>query len=441
MGLVGLAVAFGAAVFSTVAAESGQAMAAVVLASAALLLAATVGLIAVPPLLKRVAARRVGEALNYDMTKEGTIYLLLTVAIGIAALNTGNNLLFIIVSAMLAAVLVSGIASALVVLGLELDVLLPEQLFAGSAAIGRIVLQNRNRLVPAISVSVVPPHKRKRRARLGFQKSSFRFPPKARPGKEWFLWPDLSVRWVQPVQPQADIFTGAIYFPFIGARRSASAELQLNFPRRGLYSQEAFGLSTRFPFSFLRKTRTVSLHREIVVYPSVEPTDEFFEMLPLITGEFESYVRGRGFELYRIRDYTQEDPARYVDWKATARTGDLKVREFSREDERKLRLIFDNPAPGDVADAAYENGVALAASLAWHFSEEAAELTFLAPEYPASSDLYGFLRYLALVKPAPGRPLLEQLPLSDDYNIVVTARTRGSIPTPLWNNAYFVFMR
>ena len=41
-----------------------------------------------------------------------------------------------------------------------------------------------------------------------------------------------------------------------------------------------------------------------------------------------------------------EDSARHVDWKATARTGTLKVREFSREDERKLRIVFDNSAPG-----------------------------------------------------------------------------------------------
>ncbi len=65
----------------------------------------------------------------------------------------------------------------------------------------------------------------------------------------------------------------------------------------------------------------------------------------MITGEVESFVRGRGYDLYRIREYMPEDSARHVDWKATAKSGSLKVREFSREDERKLRLVFDNPAP------------------------------------------------------------------------------------------------
>ena len=96
----------------------------------------------------------------------------------------------------------------------------------------------------------------------------------------------------------------------------------------------------------------------------MEPTDEFFEVLPLITGEFETFARGRGDDLYRIREYMPEDSARHVDWKATAKSGSLKVREFSREDERKVRLVFDNPSPGTVSEQAYENAVTLAASLA-----------------------------------------------------------------------------
>ena len=66
----------------------------------------------------------------------------------------------------------------------------------------------------------------------------------------------------------------------------------------------------------------------------------------MITGELETNQRGRGSDLYRIRDYEPEDSARHVDWKATAKSGELKVREYTREDERRLCIIFDNPAPG-----------------------------------------------------------------------------------------------
>lgn len=438
--LFGLALAFASALLSTVATENGNVVAAIILASAALILAVVVGVTVVPYLAKRVAIRRVRDALNYEVTKEGTIYLILTLVVGIAALNTGNNLLFIVVSAMLAAVLVSGIASAIVLLGLELDVNVPEHLFAGSAALARLVLRNRNRLVPALSVSVVPPKYKKPKKHIKVQRSSFRFPPKSKAGEEWFLWPDLAVRWTTDPLPPSDVFRGSVYFAYIPARQTAQTSVELRFPRRGSYVQSGFGLQTKFPFSFLNKTRTITMKREVVVYPSVEATDEFFEMLPLITGEFESYVRGRGYDLYRIRDYAAEDDARHVDWKATARTGDLKVREFTREDERKLRIVFDNPVPGAISSESYERGVELVASLAWHFAGEATELSFTANGYAGSADVYEFLRYTALVQPTAESSVLDGLELTDDYNIVVTARKRGSIPTPLWNCSYFVFL-
>jgi len=67
------------------------------------------------------------------------------------------------------------------------------------------------------------------------------------------------------------------------------------------------------------------------------------EVLPMITGELETNQRGRGSDLYRIRDYEPEDSARHVDWKATAKSGELKVREYTREDERRVCIVFDNP--------------------------------------------------------------------------------------------------
>jgi len=90
----------------------------------------------------------------------------------------------------------------------------------------------------------------------------------------------------------------------------------------------------------------VVLQREVLVYPPVEAPDEMFEILPLVRGEWKVFVQGRGSDLYRIREYLPEDSARHVDWKATAKSGSLKVREFSREDERKLSIVFDNPPAG-----------------------------------------------------------------------------------------------
>jgi len=438
LALVGLALAFGAALFSTVSRESGNLVATLVLASAALLLAVTVGLTTVPYLARRVVAARLRDAIAYDVTRVGIVYCLLVVLIGVAALNTGNNLLYIIAAAMLAAILVSGVASAAVLSELELDVRLPEHLFAGRPAMGRMVLHNPRKWLPSLSVSVEPPP-RESKQRWRWTPAWFGIPPWRATERQWLRIPDRKLRRVRESASER-ILDGSVYFPYVPAGSDVSADLQLRFERRGRYQQDSFGLSTRFPFAFLRKTRRLAMAREIIVYPRVEPTDELLEILPLITGEWESFVRGRGNDLYRIREYLPEDSARHVDWKATAKSGSLKVREFSREDERKLRIIFDQPGKGVVSENQYERALAMAASLSWHFCQEDAEVSFRAQGYDGSPDVYRFLAYLAVAEAGAQRSLIDDVQPSDDYNIILTSRAKGSIPTALWACSYFIFM-
>ena len=440
LAIVGLILAFAAALFSTVSRESGNLWATLILASAALLLAVIVGLTTVPYLARRVEAARIRDALDYDVTRIGVVYVIVVLLIGIAALNTGNNLLYIVVAAMLAAILVSGFASALVLRDLELDVHLPEHVFAARPTLGRIVVRNPRRWLPSFSVSVVS-FKRKKTARhWRWAPSTLAFPPGRHPGEEWIRLPDRKLSREATPALAPNVFDGAAHFPYVPAHGEVRADLELRFDHRGRYQQESFGLATRFPFAFLTKTRRIPLQREVIVYPRVEPADEFFEVLPMITGEFETFVRGRGYDLYRIREYMPEDSARHVDWKATAKSGSLKVREFSREDERKLRIVFDNPAREVVSGKAYEGAVELAASLSWHFAGENTEVSFVAQGYGGAPDVYGFLAYLAVVEPQPLPSVIDQLQPSDDYNIILTARPRGSIPTALWACSYFVFI-
>jgi uncharacterized protein (DUF58 family) len=439
--VAGLAVAFLAAVYSTVFREQGNLLGVAIAASAALLIAGVVALTAVPYLARRVALERMRQVFDYDLTREGIVYLVVALVIGVAALNTGNNLLFIVLAAMLAAVVASGVASAGVLRGVELEVSLPAQIFAGSPVSGRLTLSNTRRSSPSFSVSVVPPRQKKKgKKHWQWQRSAFGFPFQRPPEKQWFRLQDWDVSRVEDESLQSGILRAPVYFPYLPARSSETAEIELHFRRRGRYQQDGFGVSTRFPFSFLVKTRLVPLKREVIVYPSVDPTDEFFEVLPMITGEFEAFVRGRGYGLYTIREYAPGDSARHVHWKASAKTQSLKVREFTREDERKLRIVFDNPPPQAVSPESYEKAVALAASLAWHFDQEDTDLSFAASGYSGAADLHEFLRYLALIEPREGAPALDDLEVTDDYNVILTARLRGSIPTRLWACSYFVFI-
>jgi len=440
LALVGLALAFAAALFSTVSRESGNVWATLILASAALILATLVGLTTVPHLARRVAVKTLRDAVDYEVTRAGIIYVIGTLLIGIAALNTGNNLLYIVVAAMLAAILVSGIVSALVLRDLQLDVRLPEHVFAGRPVLGRILLRNPRTRLPSFSIHVVPSKRKKAVSQWLWEPATFGFPPKRPPEQQWVRLPDRRVRRIVHDGSTPGIFDGSAYFPYVAPQTELSADLELRFQRRGRFAENSFGLATRFPFAFLTKTRRVPLTRTVLVYPRVEPTDQFLDILPMITGEVEAFVRGRGYDLYRIREYMPEDTARHVDWKATAKSGSLKVREFSREDERKVRLVFDNPAPGVLAPDAYERAVALAASLAWHFANEDADLSFAAQGYQGERDIYKFLSYLALLEPQPQASIIDTLAVTGDYNIVLTTRARGTVPTALWNCSYLIFL-
>jgi uncharacterized protein (DUF58 family) len=434
--IVGLALAFGAALFSTVLGESGNIWATIILASAALMLATLVGLTTVPYLARQVVASRVRDAMDYEVTRAGMVYILIAVVIGVAAVNTGNNLLYIIVAALLSAVLVSGIASALVLRSLELDIHLPEHVFAGRPMLARLLVRNASRWLPSFSIRVVP-SKRKAKQRWRWEPYTLAMPRNRPPQEQWIRVPDRRLRRVIE-NPEKPILEQSVYFPFLAPQQQLRSDLEISFPSRGRYREDNFGLATRFPFAFLLKTRRIGLAREVIVYPKVEPPEEFFEVLPMVTGEFETFVRGRGYDLYRIREYLPEDSARHVDWKATARTGALKVREYSREDERKLRIVFDNPLPGILNAAAYERAVHLAASLGWHFYHEDVEVSFVAPGLEPTADIFAFLRYLALAEPQEATSVLQRLRASEDYNVIVTTRERGELPAALAARSYIV---
>ena len=452
LALVGLGLAFGAALFSTVSRDAGNVWGTVVLASAALVLATWVGLVTVPYLARRVALERLREIFDFEVTRAGVIYVLVTLVIGIAALNTGNNLLYIVVAAMLAAILVSGIVSAVVLRGLELDVRLPDHVFAGHAVMGRIVLRNPRRFLPSFSIRIVSTRKKRKKQlkRWTWKSTTFAFPLNRPPERQWLRLPDRRVQRVTVAPEPPGIFEGMAYFPYLPPRGEMSADLSLKFDRRGRYHEGSFGVATRFPFAFLTKTRHLALQRQILVYPRIDPIDELFEILPLVRGEWESFVHGRGSDLYRIREYMPEDSARHVDWKATAKSGSLKVREFSREDERKVRIVFDNPEAGMISEPAYERAVNLAASLAWNFSAQDAEVSYQVAGQGSSNEVREFLARLAVIEPLavdalPGtRSPLDPFPHgagnNGEYNIVLTARPRGSLPTALWNCSYFVFL-
>src|SRR5258706_270453 len=203
----------------------------------------------------------------------------------------------------IAIILMSGILSSITLSGVAMRLQLPEHIFAGQPVRASIELENEKLTLPSFSL----------RVEAVAAKNS----------------------------PPAALLETPVYFPYLPKRGRVNQSVPMTFPARGVYRQEAFRIVTRFPFGFLQKAHRVDLRTDALVYPSVEPTREFFEIMPGLQGAIESRDNGRGQNLYALRDYVPTDSARHVHWKASARLGSLMVREFTREDETRVLLVLD----------------------------------------------------------------------------------------------------
>jgi len=418
--MAALSVAFVLALYSGAAARTGNLALASATAMAALVVAGWVGITLVPVLAKRTPLRWMAYRMEYRLTREGWIYLGGIVLVALAAINTGNNLLFLVLACLIASILMSGILSSLTLAGVELNLELPEHIFAGQTVRGGVELRNEKQTLPSFSLRVEG--------------------AKAKGG-------------LKVAEPPVLLAT-PVYFPYVPRRESMRQSVPLRFARRGLYRQEAFRIVTRFPFGFLQKARRLNLASEALVYPSVDATPEFLEVLPGIQGAIETLSKGRGQDLYALRDYLPTDSARHVHWKASARSGSLMVREFAREDDTSVLLVFD--AHSEAADAKasarekqrFETTVELCAAIAWNFHQSGALLEFRSdamavPLAPASENIFAVLRHLATVQAQSvdsGQQQLRALASEvQAVKIIVTSQSRGSIPAEVWNSSYVVF--
>jgi len=418
--MLALSVALVLSLFSAAVAQEGRVWAAATTAGMALALAGWVAITIVPRLARRTSLRWLAYQVDYRLTREGIAYIGAVFVLVLAAVNTGNNLLFMILACSLAGILVSGILSRVVLTAVELKFELPEHIFAEQPVLAEMELTNHKQLLPSFSLRVVGETKK---------------------GND-----------------TAKILTRPVFFPYIPRMSAARQKVELLFPRRGVYRQDAFGIRTRFPFGFFEKTREVPTKQEIVVYPRVSPSEQFFELLPLLSGEMASYYRGRGHELHSLREYQPSDGARFVDWKVSARAGTLMVREFAREDERRVVLVLDpfigpsredgGEEPAEEHAGRFERAVSLAASIAWHFYEINSVIQFRTNRYatpmaPAVEIIYDSLRELALIQPelsAAGGSFIDEMAAEHEvFKIILTSREQRSIPSALWSSSYFIF--
>jgi uncharacterized protein (DUF58 family) len=384
---------------------------------------------------------------SFSITGAGGVYILSVFLIALAAVDTGNNLLYLILALLLAATLASGVVARLSLRSIFVSLQVPQNVFEREDVSIKITLRNQKRMLSAFSILVEDISLIRARRRAG-------------PLGKIMLWkPDSGPL----AHEEAPVLQHAAYFPAILPGKSRSELISQSFARRGKYRLEGLRLSTRFPFGLFRRGERVSVSGEVLVYPSIREISSDLHLLPFLPGKLEGRRVGQGESLFAIRNYQEAESARLIDWKATAKTGKLMAREYARDEESQFCLILETTTyasqPEDLDK--FEKAVSLAASLAAHFVNEGAEFEYLTPrEYiprgTGTDHLYSILRSLAVVRCEQASPETvtklnrefgealdkDQLThiLSDKvFKLILTSRPRGTLPAPVWRSSYVIY--
>lgn len=223
--------------------------------------------------------------------KDGVLFLILTFIVGFAALNTGNNLIYLIFGMMISLVVVSGILSMINLSGIELELKRLPSFFAMTPATGVFTIRN-SKYIPSYALTV----------RMG-KSSNY-------------------VSWI-PSGGQSDV------------------RLNCTFKNRGWSNLPELTINTKFPFGFFRKWIKVNPGIEkVLVYPRVYNISTEKTINDGRPGEIASSRTGLGEEFKSIREYEIGDNTKHIDWKKTAKTGRTMVREYYSPGSRVARVVF-----------------------------------------------------------------------------------------------------
>ena len=230
-------------------------------------------------------------------TREGKYYVFLAFGVGFAAINTGNNLLYLILGMMLSQIVGSGILSELTIRRLRVSRHLPRRIFAKQPVLVGIRVRNEKQRFPTFAIEIED---------LSADKSDRK----------------------------------RCFFLRIPARASQNTSYEHNFRKRGVYHLSSFKITTRFPFSLFAKSRRLEAPEKVIVYPelvSVDPQLRTYRNL----GNLPQPRLGRAGDFHALRGYREGDDHRTIFWRKSTR-GRLLVRQHEDPRSRQITIFLDN---------------------------------------------------------------------------------------------------
>lgn len=267
------------------------------------------------------------------LTKVGTWYLLATLVLAIAAVNTGNNALYIAVSFMLGSLLLSGLASMGGLKHLHLEIAGMEEAWAGRGTDGTIRIRNSSR-----------------------------------------IWS------VRDVVLTSEALAQPVLLSLVPRRGELTIHVPFLFRRRGLAHVSAIDSYTRYPFGIFLKKRRLRVSSEVVVFPHILAEEPDRDRFRPVTGEWTTANRpGPGTEIHSFREYVHGDSLRQVHWKKSASLGRWIIKQPEAEASRSLHVVVDPYKSREVTDDEFEAMISAAATFLFHAVRRGLDVTLSLP--------------------------------------------------------------
>jgi uncharacterized protein (DUF58 family) len=241
------------------------------------------------------------------LTREGKYFIFITFGVGVAAINTGNNLLYLLLGMLLSLIIVSGVLSELSLRQLTVTRRLPPRAQVGRPHLVEIEVYNHKRRVPSYAIEVE------------------------------------DLRAGQPADKRC-------FFLKISPKSAQVAAYRRTPARRGRDLHVGFRVATRFPFGLFEKSREVSADDELIIYPAVDPV-----RLPQMdagerTGGESSLGRGNGDEIHGLRPMRDGDDPRDIYWRKSTIPDQRVLRERATDTRRDVSFAIDSAHPGKAPD-------------------------------------------------------------------------------------------
>jgi uncharacterized protein (DUF58 family) len=235
-------------------------------------------------------------------TREGKFFVGITLGVGFAAINTGNNLLYLLLGLLLALIVVSGVMSEMSLQHLSVTRRLPARAQVGRPHVVEIEVFNHKQKLPSYAIEVE------------------------------------DLREGMPADKRC-------FFLKISPRSAQVAAYRRTPPKRGRDTHTGFRIATRFPFGLFEKSREINALGELLIYPQVDAVQ-----LPAQSHGQESagsggLGRGHGQDFAGLRLMRDGEDPRDIHWRKSAAMGQAVLRERQRESRPQVSLQLDDRKP------------------------------------------------------------------------------------------------